>query len=65
MKRVTGGGLPAVLWKRFMTDAHRGQFKSPLPGVTGPVRVQSRPAVVKVLEDKSIWDRIISVVTGD
>ena len=65
MKRVTGGGLPAVLWKRFMTDAHRGQFKSPLPGVTGPVRVQSRPAVVKVLKDKSIWDRIISVVTGD
>ena len=65
LKGVTGGGLPAVLWKRFMTDAHRGQFKSPLPGVTGPVRVQSRPAVVKVLGDKSIWDRIISVVTGD
>ncbi len=24
MKRVTGGGLPALLWRDFMTDAHRG-----------------------------------------
>jgi penicillin-binding protein 1A len=24
MKKVTGGGLPARIWKRFMTAAHRG-----------------------------------------
>ena len=65
MKRVTGGGLPAILWRRFMTDAHQGQFKSPLPGLSGPVRAQSHPAAVKMLEDKSLWNRIISIVTGD
>ena len=64
MKRVTGGGLPAVLWKRFMMDAHQGQFRSALPGVDGPTTFLSRSAGVKVLEKKSLWDRIISVVKG-
>ena len=64
MKRVTGGGLPAVLWQRFMTDAHQGQFRSALPGVDGPVQFLSRSAAAKVLEKKSLWDRIISVVKG-
>ena len=65
MTRVTGGGLPAVLWKRFMTDAHRGQSKSALPGVDRPVTIPSRPAAAKLLEKESIWDQILSIVKGE
>ena len=32
MRRVTGGGLPARTWSRFMTAAHRGVAPVPLPG---------------------------------
>ena len=65
MKRVTGGGLPAILWKRFMTDAHRGQSKSGLPGVDGPVTIPSLLAASKEQEKESLWDRILSVVKGE
>ncbi len=32
MRRVTGGGLPARLWRAFMVDAHKGLPPRPLPG---------------------------------
>ncbi len=35
MKRVTGGALPARVWKAFMSEAHRGLPPRPLPGA-GP-----------------------------
>ncbi|MDR6755381.1 penicillin-binding protein 1A [Mycoplana sp. BE70] len=35
MKKVTGGGLPAKAWSRFMTAAHEGLSPSPLFGTTG------------------------------
>ena len=31
MKRVTGGGLPARLWRGFMRDAHKGRAARRLP----------------------------------
>ncbi len=31
-KRGTGGSLAAVVWQRFMLDAHRGQQASAIPG---------------------------------
>ena len=65
MKRVTGGGLPAVLWRRFMTDAHRGQLNSALPGVDGSVTIPSRPLAAKGPTHKSLWDRIFSVIKGE
>jgi len=71
MKRVTGGGLPAVLWKQFMLDAHRGRAKRPLPGVDGPgvlptvPQIARKPSTAIGKSEKSLWDRIISVVTGD
>lgn len=34
MDKVTGGGLPADIWKRFMTAAHRGWPVRPLHGGT-------------------------------
>jgi penicillin-binding protein 1A len=30
MKRVTGGGLPAEIWRNFMLEAHRGLAPEPL-----------------------------------
>jgi membrane peptidoglycan carboxypeptidase len=36
MERVTGGGLPARLWKAVMTEAERGLAIRPLPGARGP-----------------------------
>ena len=65
MKRVTGGGLPAILWKRFMTDAHRGQPKNTLLGTDGPVMTRSPLAPAKLLEKKSLWDRILTIVKGE
>ncbi|MGP1397440.1 MAG: transglycosylase domain-containing protein [Inquilinaceae bacterium] len=32
MDRVTGGGLPARIWRDFMMEAHRGLPARPLPG---------------------------------
>jgi 1A family penicillin-binding protein len=37
MKRVTGGSLPAAIWKRFMTDAATAQ--------TQPAAVEAKPTV--------------------
>ena len=36
MMRVTGGGLPAILWKRFMMDAHQGLTRLSLPNFGSP-----------------------------
>ncbi|PTM97233.1 transglycosylase domain-containing protein [Mycoplana dimorpha] len=35
MKKVTGGGLPAKAWSRFMVAAHEGLSPSPLFGTSG------------------------------
>lgn len=32
-KKVTGGGLPAILWRQMMSDAHKGLPARPLAGV--------------------------------
>ncbi len=33
MRKVTGGGLPARLWREFMSAAHEGIPARPLPGL--------------------------------
>ncbi|MEQ8193127.1 MAG: penicillin-binding transpeptidase domain-containing protein, partial [Rhodospirillales bacterium] len=47
MQRVTGGGLPAVLWKRFMTHALDGAEERDLPGADP-------------FEEKGFWERLFS-----
>ncbi len=42
MARVTGGGLPARIWHRFMADASNGLPVEPLAG--GGLRIPRRPA---------------------
>jgi penicillin-binding protein 1A len=34
MKKVTGSGLPAEIWQRFMREAHQGQQVVQLPGIS-------------------------------
>jgi penicillin-binding protein 1A len=34
-KKMSGGGLPAEIWARFMKTAHRGVAVANLPGVSG------------------------------
>jgi penicillin-binding protein 1A len=48
MKRVTGGGLPARIWQRFMTDAHRGLTVAELPGADGAPPSAPRAGAVMV-----------------
>ncbi len=59
MKKVTGSGLPAEIWNRFMREAHAGAAVATLPGLgwrspsaggqstipaTGPILPQGGPA---------------------
>ncbi len=50
MKKVTGGGLPAHLWRDVMTGAHDGLPKRPLPGLA------PRP--------ESLWQSIVRRLGG-
>ena len=44
MKKATGGGLPARIFKAFMTDAERGLPVRPLVGTTLFVPEEAIPA---------------------
>ena len=46
MKRVTGGGLPARIWRDFMMDAHAGLPPRPLPGLDLAPPKPSAPMLV-------------------
>ena len=65
MKRVTGGGLPARIWKNFMTVAHLELPTRSLPGIEGaPPPVPSTPAssitkVAPASKEPSFFDSII------
>lgn len=74
MTRVTGGGLPARLWKSFMTDAHLGLAKRRLPGGGVPMATatasggdikKTKPPTAKTEESTGLWDRIRSVFGAD
>lgn len=40
MKRVTGGSLPAEIWRKYMSEAHRGLQVAALPGAWQPERAR-------------------------
>jgi penicillin-binding protein 1A len=46
MDRITGGGLPALIWRDFMLAAHEGRPVRPLPGLetTTPAALVASPA---------------------
>ncbi|MDP7602144.1 MAG: PBP1A family penicillin-binding protein, partial [Rhodospirillales bacterium] len=57
MKKITGGGLPAIIWQQIMNDAY------------GDKVVGKRPRVVRVkpqTKEKSFWDKLIgSILLAD
>jgi penicillin-binding protein 1A len=53
MKKATGGGLPARIFKAFMDDAERGQPARPLIGTTLFAAEETPPAEAPMVEDAS------------
>ncbi len=53
MKSVTGGGLPARLWRDFMVAAHDGLPKRPLPGLDFEGRPEKK-------EPEGFWQRLLA-----
>ncbi|MDP7100625.1 MAG: transglycosylase domain-containing protein, partial [Rhodospirillales bacterium] len=57
MNKITGGGLPAIIWQQIMNDAY------------GDKVVGKRPRVVRVkpqTKEKSFWDKLIrSILSAD
>ncbi|HBF29226.1 transglycosylase domain-containing protein [Rhizobium sp.] len=49
MKKVTGGGLPAVTWKDFMTAAHKGLTPVPLFGDPTP-QTDQEPSLTSMIK---------------
>jgi penicillin-binding protein 1A len=65
MKKVTGGGLPATLWKNIMLNAHTGIAIKNLPGLTsqgGPVRKAPGKYYRK---ERGFWAKIVSGLAGN
>ena len=56
MGKVTGGGLPARLWRDFMKASHHGLASRPLPGY----RVASPPD-----PEQGFWSGLIARLGGD
>jgi penicillin-binding protein 1A len=53
MKKATGGGLPARVFKAFMEDAERGQPVRPLIGTTLFTAEETQPDSAPAIEDAS------------
>jgi penicillin-binding protein 1A len=76
MRNVTGGGLPARMWRRFMTAAHAGLAPRSLvaapAGATAPAfapdrSTESAPAKPPrgVAPEKGWWDRLMDRLGAD
>jgi penicillin-binding protein 1A len=61
MKRVSGGSLPAGLWKSVMIEAHEGLPQHPLLGLSDQYH---SIAPRKSRENASFWGRILHNFTG-
>jgi len=57
MKKVTGGGLPAHLWRGFMEAALVNSPASPLPGV-------DRPPEAEPVVEKGFWSKLLTDISG-
>ena len=58
MKNVTGGGLPARLWRDFMAPAHAGLSPRPLAGLEPAVPSEDPD------EGSGFWKNIIATLSG-
>jgi penicillin-binding protein 1A len=71
MNGVTGGGLPAQLWRAFMADAHVGRPVRPLPSLDVPAlrappsaSSSAAPDPDSEAEAPGFWDRLLRVFGG-
>jgi len=64
MGKVTGGGLPAKLWRNIMIQAHEGLPVRSLPGL---IRTESVPIAKQKIQkqDQGFWAQLMSGLTGD
>jgi penicillin-binding protein 1A len=67
MVKVTGGGLPAQLWRAFMAEAHAGRPPRPLPSLPpAAAPAPPSPAATEATRtpEPSFWDRLLEVFGG-
>jgi penicillin-binding protein 1A len=69
MKRVSGGSLPAMLWKRYMTTAEIGHPLRPLPVPAPAVAQAPLPSLVadqqpqrQASNDDGFWSRLLAPI---
>ncbi len=60
MRGVTGGGVPARIWRYLMTDIHKGLPIKPLPGTDQPYQ----PAPLPVAGPRAFWDKLFQTLSG-
>lgn len=62
MKKVTGGTVPAAIWRKIMIDAHGQTAAAPLPGIGGPAIAQTPPALGRATREvRSFFDRMLGM----
>ena len=61
MKRVTGGSLPAQIWKSIMMQAHQDIRPAPLPGGHAPALAQRSPDELNQRAKRSFFNKIRGV----
>ena len=64
MKRVTGGTLPADIWKSIMLAAHREKRPASLPGTNMPALAQTRPLAGQAgSEERSFFRKVLGALS--
>ena len=65
MKKVTGGGLPAKLWKDVMLKAHAGMPIRGLPGLSSQGMPFQKIPSKNSREERGFWARLMSGLAGN
>ena len=67
MKNVTGGGLPATIWRSYMRDAHAGLPLRALPGHSpgGPAIVRRDSSQSPTSDDEGLFQNFFDIMRDD
>jgi penicillin-binding protein 1A len=63
MKGVTGGTLPAQIWKSIMVEAHQDNRAVPLPGKNAPALAQRPTGRLSSQEKRSFFEKMLGVLS--
>jgi len=65
MKRITGGGLPAIAWRNFMVSAHSNIPVRPLPGTSKlllpSISEGSGRKTHDSIKEKGLWSQFLGI----